>query len=355
MSKVPCFLLPLQARMKGVTNVHQIGAIIDSEINRESKLEKSLSQAIASVLADFSLTTSMSIVYAGDDGYDVRYIDDEMRVRKTRRIPPVVGDTLAALLVSELKLSLPQDSTATAYMPLNQHSGIRWTLRKQITPDGKVATDIHARMVFPRQEFTLDGLIRNGTLTDEAAKIITDHLQKMRQFRIMFIGPPASGKTTMMNAVLREFYGLYRDHQILCYGDATDFYAPPNPIFVKPINSSDDQVLITRANCFLGVIGEIASPDAAIVMISMLNTYAGIFATLHALPSLIGARIASLAGITSVDIANYIQQNITLIVQTVSIRKGETTKRIVSEIWESRSLNQAPKPVWTHPILKKEG
>ena len=138
---------------------------------------------------------------------------------------------------------------------------------------------------FSKKKLSILDLIRNGTMTSEAAAFLWLAVEglKIYPMNILVIGGTASGKTTTLNALL-SFIPL--NDRIITIEDTREIYVPhPNRVHMVAYGSiSMDDLLINslRMRPDRIIVGEVRGPEAHTLFQAMDVGHRGVLGTLHA-------------------------------------------------------------------------
>ncbi len=151
---------------------------------------------------------------------------------------------------------------------------------------------------FSSEPFTLPMLIANHTLSADMAALLWQAVEL--EMNIIFVGGTASGKTTMMNAVLMF---LNPEQRIITIEDTRELNFPstyknwiplitrsPNPEGLGEVSLLDLLVNSLRMRPDRMVVGEVRKREEAIVMFEAMHTGHSVYATFHADTSAIAMR-----------------------------------------------------------------
>lgn len=198
---------------------------------------------------------------------------------------PGVGQS--AMLVSRRQVVTPSGKATLAQ--------VRWELIQVVTPQGS-GFHIYMRKQTPQRVFTLEELHRQGTIDSSAMDVVRQILKSDEIPSIFVVGGPATGKTTILNALLLELYrGVLQRQVVVAVGEASDFVVPPE--VQTPSGRSHPSAILTvflpgqaewesigdairRCNAMCAIIGEITSETAPLVVLAM-QAFAAVFGTMH--------------------------------------------------------------------------
>lgn len=142
---------------------------------------------------------------------------------------------------------------------------------------------------FPKQVYSLDDLVANGTLPPEAARFL--RLAVQARLNLFISGGTGSGKTTLLNALARE---IQPSERVISIEDARElnFENMENWISLearRPNASGQGEVTIRdliRASLRMRpdriIVGEVRGPEAIDMLQSMNTGHDGSFSTGHA-------------------------------------------------------------------------
>jgi len=242
------------------------------------------------------------------DEHYVVFTDQDMRVlsepRSYERFDSQAAELLFQVLAAELHHApgVGHSAMLVARRPVAGVSGqtgitqVRWNIMRLLTQRGS-GFSISMRKQALRHFLTLLDLYRQGTVDDDAMKVIQEILSSDVVPSIFVLGAPAAGKTTMLNAMLLDLYrrGL-RDKIVVAVGEASDFVAPPEirgpdgrprpaaALMIFLPGQAEWQAIgdaIRRSNAMFAIIGEITTETAHLVVLAM-QAFAAVFGTMHA-------------------------------------------------------------------------
>ncbi len=345
LNRIPLLAIPVALMHDDFRGVDRasVERILDARLSRYDGIARDIRQELVRILGAFSHPDVWSMSATHTDakaergqisliGSDMTVINARIAGRDRWEVSGSVVEALAILVEAEMKWNIPLNASGMGYEVLDTTNGIRWTILKKVQ-GGSVRYYVFARKVSMRTFFTLDDLARKGTISQDGARIIREHLQRDRVF-VVVTGAPVSGKTTFLNAILRQFYDIHPDFYYALYGEVIDNPVPPFGCIIPPTQSfHDDIAVLLRCNASAAVIGEVSTEAAAHVVVRLLNTMSHVFTTVHAqrIPDGIGEQIASLAG--NPALAGGINENLTLVVHMQAIHRQGGIRRVVSGIW----------------------
>jgi pilus assembly protein CpaF len=197
--------------------------------------------------------------------------DDEAHLR--RIITKIAGQVGRRVDESSpmLDARLPDGSRVNAVLPPLSLTGSLLTIRK-----------------FGRDRFSLDDLVRLGTLTPEAAELLRACLQA--ELNILVSGGTGSGKTTLLNAMSSE---ISEDHRIVTIEDAAELRLNQRHVLrleARPANIEGEGLVAIRdlvRNALRMrpdriIVGEVRGAEALDMLQAMNTGHDGSLSTVHA-------------------------------------------------------------------------
>lgn len=135
------------------------------------------------------------------------------------------------------------------------------------------------------RSFSLKSLIDNKTIPADIALFVAGAM--CFGGIIIICGPQASGKSTLLNALIEYVYNtlatLGKTPPILAYaGDAIDFFLPQGA-FIAPKFSKEDDIMrfSRRANAHTVLFGEVAGPSTLSLFFQLVPSVRTIATTMH--------------------------------------------------------------------------
>ena len=207
------------------------------------------------------------------------FINTDFNVLKRTEISPAAVSALFSFLAARHRLNVPLNAVATAVSSVGAMAFVRWTVDRQIpyyssqdSQEGEIR--IYARKLFLGETSVFkspEDLAKAGAMHPDWPGLILRHLESSTHVGLLVTGPPFSGKTTVLNAILQRIYqGPIGQQTFVFYGDAVDVSYPPGSTFRRPTDVVSDITLLSRCNAMNLIIGEVASEAAAKVMVLSL-------------------------------------------------------------------------------------
>lgn len=334
----------MHPELEGRVDLSVIHRILDERLSKRGGFNPEIRRALTNILSTFSRPDvwSMSVSKMNSELGNVSFINADGRVvnaavsagQPIGLVPAPIVEALAILVISEMGWNIPPRESRTGVVPLDNHRSVRWVVHRPIY-GGEDYYFIAARKVVMNRLMTMEDLVRSGMIRPEGVEIIRQHLERSWRIFCVVTGAPAAGKTTLLNAILQDFYKMRPDFYYVFYGDALDNPTPANYAILSPTSFENDIGVINRANSLSTIIGEITTAESANVAIGIMRVMANIFTTIHAqrVPDGVGLQVAALAG--RPELASDINQNLSLVIHVVAFPhpKERRTIRVVREIW----------------------
>ncbi len=143
---------------------------------------------------------------------------------------------------------------------------------------------------FSEKPYTIPFLIKNGTLSYEMAALLWQAVEL--EMNMLIVGGTASGKTTMLNAIMML---MNRKHRIITIEDTRELNLPetfenyvalitrpPNPEGLGEVKLLDLMINSLRMRPDRIVVGEIRKKEEAIVLFEAMHTGHSCYSTFHA-------------------------------------------------------------------------
>lgn len=167
-----------------------------------------------------------------------------------------------------LDATLPDGSRVNATLPTVTPESPTITVRK-----------------FSRHKLSILDLIRNGTITAEAAAYLWVAIEGLRMYplNVLVIGGTASGKTTLLNALLAF---IPEDQRIITVEDTREVFVPHrnrvHMITYDGVTMNDLLINTLRMRPDRIIVGEVRGPEAVTLFQAMDVGHRGVLGTLHA-------------------------------------------------------------------------
>lgn len=261
---------------------------------------------------------------------DCSFEDEEFLLAAARNIAQYTNKRITRH-TARFDSRLPDGSRVHVVMPKCSRKGLCVSIRK-----------------FGRQNFTLEGLVKGGSLSDSAKEYV--EVAVMLEKNIIVSGGTGSGKTSLLNAISSKISPMMR---ILVIEDSAELRLQQPHVLSFETTQADKHGhgAVTIRDLFHSalrmrpdriVIGECRGGEALDLIQAMTSGHGGSMSTLHAnTPYDALNRLETMALQSNVDIPlkalrGQIASAIDVVVQLIRLENGD---RIVTEISEVGSLD----------------
>lgn len=203
----------------------------------------------------------------------------------------------------------------------------------------------------PQELLSLDALVRQGTLSGEAAQVLEACVRSGLNLAVS--GPAASGKTTLMNAIANT---IAPEERIVVIEDTTELALPHHHVTrleSRPPNAAGQgeltirtllrQALHMRPDRLL--VGEVRGEEALDLLQALTSGHDGSMTTVHAshpadvLDRLVTMALLGRAELSQTAVERQVRSAIHVIVQMDRLHDGA---RVVTSLCEVRPIGQEP-------------
>lgn len=201
---------------------------------------------------------------------DLRFEDEPALMAAARHVAEYVGRPLGTANPT-LDARLPDGSRVHVILPPASRLGISLTIRR-----------------FQKSSFDLNRLIRNGTLSREAAVMLVRAVRARKN--IVIAGGTGTGKTSFLNALSAA---IPADERIVVIEDSSELnLAQPHAVYLEAQPPDDDgEGELTVRDLFVNalrmrpdriIVGEVRQGEALDLIQSMISGHPGALSTVHA-------------------------------------------------------------------------
>jgi pilus assembly protein CpaF len=274
---------------------------------------------------------------------DKRFESPELLMTAVRNMAEYVGRPIEGRHLS-MDGRLPDGSRIHIILPPISREGICVTIRK-----------------FREAAFTLDELVRSGSLSEEARYLLSDAVKQHRN--IVVAGGTGTGKTSLLNAVSRE---IDKNERIVVIEESSELkLVQPHTIYLEALpEENGERSKVTLRELFVNslrmrpdriLMGEVRRGEALEMIQAMLSGHSGSLSTLHASsPSAAATRLETLCLLNDAQLPVHVAraQVAAAVDLFVQLKRCPSGDRAVTEIAKLTGLDDKENYTW-HTLYQK--